>query len=424
MSAPRPGSLAYVTMAFPAPSETFQSRDVAAFAARGLTVSVHALRPPLPRADTLVAERGLGGVAITAAGPRTALGALRGFAAAPAAAARLLLRLLTLPAPRRLYLRSLALYPRALEIVGELAERRPDVVHLAWAHYPSLVGYLVQRALPGSVVSVSFSAYDIDQNHPLTAEVARRADVVRTLAEANVADVARRYGLPATAIAVVPDGIDPAAFGDGSDGGAVERVRGRVATAGRLTRAKGVDATLRAFARACEGRPGATLDVLGDGPARPELERLADELGIAAAVRFCGHVSQEQVARALRQAEVFLFLSRSERLPNVVKEAMAAGCACVTTATFAMDELLPDASLGVVVAIDDVASAAAATARLLDAPAERTAMAAAARERIGERFAIDASIPRYLQLWGAALERRAPSARATASATVPHRGSA
>src|SRR4051794_26262689 len=75
--------------------------------------------------------------------------------------------------------------------------------------------------------------------------------------------------------------------------------------AGRLLRAKRVDLLLRAIALLAPRHPGVLLTVLGDGPAKEELVRLAAELGIAAQVDFRGHVeTSEEVWRNLGQARV------------------------------------------------------------------------------------------------------------------------
>ena len=75
---------------------------------------------------------------------------------------------------------SVVLLPRAFDILAGLERRKPDVVHMYWGHFPTIVGYLVQRRLPDVVTSVSIVAYDLERAYGGSVDVARRADVLRT----------------------------------------------------------------------------------------------------------------------------------------------------------------------------------------------------------------------------------------------------
>ena len=69
--------------------------------------------------------------------------------------------------------------------------------------------------------------------------------------------------------------------------------------------------------------------IVGDGPLRPELERLAGRLGIAAHVTFAGHLPQHEVWNQLAWADVLLHTGviapsgDRDGLPNVIPEAMS-----------------------------------------------------------------------------------------------------
>src|SRR5690606_27839588 len=117
-----------------------------------------------------------------------------------------------------------------------------------------------------------------------------------------------------------------------------------VLSAGRLIPNKGVDRVLEAFARILERHPEARLRIAGDGPARAELEASVARAGMAHAVTFLGWLGEEEVRREMMAAKIFLMLSRKsgERLPNVVKEAMASGCVCVVSRSPGIDELIED----------------------------------------------------------------------------------
>jgi len=93
---------------------------------------------------------------------------------------------------------------------------------------------------------------------------------------------------------------------------------------GRLVPYKACDLALRGAASLLrEGR--AYLNILGDGPERPRLEKLVDDLGVRGAVTFCGLVSHAEVLFRLKKSDVLVFPSLREFGGGVVFEALATG---------------------------------------------------------------------------------------------------
>lgn len=100
----------------------------------------------------------------------------------------------------------------------------------------------------------------------------------------------------------------------------------RVASIGRLLGWKGFGLGLQAFARLREKIPDAEYWIIGDGPERNYLERLASLLGCRNAVRFIGWVSRKELLlKYLSEIDVLLHPSLHEQFGYVVLEAMAAG---------------------------------------------------------------------------------------------------
>ncbi len=96
---------------------------------------------------------------------------------------------------------------------------------------------------------------------------------------------------------------------------------------GRLVKVKGVDLLLKAFARL--NRPDAVLVIVGDGPERKDLERLAAHLGIPDRIVFTGW--REDAAKLVAIADVFVLPSLSEGLPQSLLEALAHGVPCIVS---------------------------------------------------------------------------------------------
>lgn len=103
--------------------------------------------------------------------------------------------------------------------------------------------------------------------------------------------------------------------------------RFRLLAVGRLHPVKGFDCLLRAFAQVAPMCPTWDLTILGEGPARDELEALVASLGLEARVALPGHVGN--VADWYACSDLYVLSSRAEGLSNTLLEAMASGLPCV-----------------------------------------------------------------------------------------------
>lgn len=173
---------------------------------------------------------------------------------------------------------------------------------------------------------------------------------------------------------------------------------GRLLHAGRLGHEKNVDVVIRAFARVLERRPGCVLDVVGDGPAREGLERLAHRLGIADRVRMRGFMDRRALGRAYRDYDAFVTASTIETQGIVLLEAMSAGLPVVGVRALAIPELVRNGRDGLVVAPEDEQALADAMERLLADDALRAHMGAACRADVAAH-AIESVVSRLEDLY-------------------------
>jgi len=387
----------YVTMGFPTPYETFAANDVRALCRAGVDVTVFSLRPPHAEASSLVRQWRLDGVGISHNSlASSAAGLLYAFRH-PVRTLRFVMWLVSsMWRKPRFALRMLMLVPRCLDILAEIERVQPDVVHLFWGHYPAAVGFLIRRYCSTPVLSVFLGAYDLEWNFGVSAPVARSADVVWTHTRANVPAI-QALGVPHGRIRVAHRGIDLGRF----LGPPPEKVAKRIVTAGRLHPEKGMGHVIEAFPEILRRHPTASLTIAGDGPDRLRLEALAATLGIANAVSFLGRVSHERVLEELGRAELFVYLSTdiTDRLPNVVKEAVASRCLCIVSQTTGIEELIRDGIDGWVVERGDIPGAVARTCEALDDRDRSASMIAAANAHLREEFDIDDSMRRYADRW-------------------------
>ena len=163
-----------------------------------------------------------------------------------------------------------------------------------------------------------------------------------------------------------------------------------VVAVGRLARQKDFATLLRAFSRA-SAAADARLMILGEGPERPALERLAAELGIAERVEMPGFVPQPYAF--LGHARLYVMSSAWEGLPTALIEALAVGVPIVSTdCPSGPREILRDGAYGRLVPVGDPDAMAAAISEALDTPRRAIPLAA------WQPYTWDASIDAYLRV--------------------------
>ncbi len=170
---------------------------------------------------------------------------------------------------------------------------------------------------------------------------------------------------------------------------------------GRLIHAKGADVFLRALAELRDLPFQAA--VIGDGPERAALERLSEELGLTASVRFYGAIPDAR--RCFRAFDVFALSSRTEGTPIVLFEAMAANVPLVAAAVGGVPDVLGSEE-GILIAPEDVESLAGALSRTFKKSEERDLRANRALERLAEKHSIKPWIDRHIDVYQSVLTSR------------------
>jgi glycosyltransferase involved in cell wall biosynthesis len=99
----------------------------------------------------------------------------------------------------------------------------------------------------------------------------------------------------------------------------------RIVCVGRLVRHKRVDVLVRLIPRLCEDFPNLTVDIVGEGPERPGLEKLSQELGLETVVHFHGRVDDDSRDRIVKSAWLSVTPSAGEGWALSVMEAAVLG---------------------------------------------------------------------------------------------------
>jgi glycosyltransferase involved in cell wall biosynthesis len=127
--------------------------------------------------------------------------------------------------------------------------------------------------------------------------------------------------------------------------------------------------------------PDATLLIVGSGPERGSLEKLAERLGVKDRVRFLGVLDQKMLREIYNGADALILASSREGWANVLLESMACGTPVLASAVWGTPEVVAAPEAGLLLKNRDAASIVGAIAQLRSALPDRTAT-----RRYAEKF--------------------------------------
>ena len=260
---------------------------------------------------------------------------------------------------------------RALpRLLAWLRRVKPDLLH-TWLFHANFLGRCAGAILGRCPVVSSIRVAEPRRWHLLLERITAPLARAILVNSASLRDYMIAAGIDAAKLRVIPNAVDLARFARTRR----RRKRGGsfdVLFVGRLDRQKGVDVLLRALSVLKVGRT-VRVQLVGDGPQREALMRLADELRLTD-VTFAGR--SDRIPELLGEADVLVLPSRWEGLPNVVLEALAAGCPVIGTDVVGTRDLITDGVNGLLVPSDDPQALARAMTTL------------AADADLGERLAV------------------------------------
>ena len=217
--------------------------------------------------------------------------------------------------------------------------------------------------------------------------IARRSRAIVAVSPTDRTRMIELEGIPASKVLFIPNGIPDRPAGD--------RARSRrelgltpsdavVGTVCSLRPQKELETALRALSRLAPHRPNLRFLVVGDGPERSRLERLAEELGVPTV--FLGQRPNDEIPDLVAAMDVLVLSSRFEGMPLAVLEWMAAGKAIAASRVGGIPAMVRHEQEALLVPPRDHGAFAEAIGRLLDDPAERKRLGDAARRRQQAEF--------------------------------------
>ena len=389
--------ISYVTMQFPVPSETFASNDVKSLDSLGIDIRVYALKRKEKNYSHLIKSRELEDIKSNSADiSKNLLGIFFIF--------KNLFLFFSLVSwlfkndfdkPKHL-IKMLALIPMSFYIFEKLKQEKPDIVHLFWGHYPSLVGYLVKKKMFNTKLSMFLGAYDLEYALGSSKNLSKSADFIFTHAKVNLVQL-QNLGVDISKITVVHRGTTVSKFLPLIEN--TSKDKDIWLTVGRLLPSKGFDKVVDLFSKYKKINPNAKLNIVGEGIFKSDLEKQVENLSLKDSVNFLGHIEHTEVLKQMAKANVFLLLSTKmgERLPNVLKEAMLATCICISSKTPGIEELINHENDGFIFQEKEYENVLTILNGLSND--EQEVIRNNTRKKILENFDVEVSMKKYLEVW-------------------------
>lgn len=336
--------ISIVTMKFPTPSEAFTSVDINALLNLGNTVHVYSMLPKHKQHEKLYKERhnDKSGLCLFHCNYiNYSITALK-LILNPSKLYMCILWLYKANLRAINFLKSFLLLPSAFNIYNSIVSEQPNIVHLYWGHYPSLVIFLLKSYNSSIKYTMFLGAYDLELALNTSIIMSKYADYVFTHSNYNKIQLIR-LGVCENKIKVIYRGINiNSNLTCNISNKMINTNNPTFLTGCRLIKEKGVDEVISIFNCVLLSFPNSILYIAGDGPEKHNLIRIVSNLGIEQNVVFLGHINQNLFFDYMCRSDFFILMTRynGDRLPNVLKEAMYRKCICITTLSKGIRELI------------------------------------------------------------------------------------
>lgn len=291
---------------------------------------------------------------------------------------------------------------------GDLGLEQFDVVHCQFGPYGVFCAQLKDLGIIRGRLITSFHGYDMSQHLQKTGQhtydhLFKTGDQFLPISE-HWHNKLIKLGCPREKISVHRMGIDLSTYVF-QDRVETATEHTRFLAIGRLVEKKGIEFAIRALKQASEKQPDLSLDIVGDGPLRNELEQMTRDLGLTDRVRFCGWQTQAEIRAHISDATVLVTPSVTARdgdqegIPMVLMEAMASGLPVISTYHSGIPELVQDKVSGRLVPERDVEGLANAMGEVAREPGLRRQYASEARKRVEDQFNLHRLNDRLVQIY-------------------------
>jgi glycosyltransferase involved in cell wall biosynthesis len=302
----------------------------------------------------------------------------------------------------RIWVKNLAVWPKAMWVAGLASSWGASHIHAQWGSTSSTLG-LAASIVSGIPWSLTVHRWDIAENN-LLAVKARSARFVRAIDRNGAKAVEGIIDDQRGKIRIIHMGVSVDAIGSVETKDCVGAGALRVVMAANMVRVKGHEYAIRAIRLLLDQGIDISLDLAGDGPLRAEMERLVADMGVEKSVTFKGVISHQELIDSLRSRRWGAALLPSvvtedgahEGIPVFLIEAMAAGLPVVATNTGGIPELLEGAA-GMMVPERNATAIASALADIARSCDLRSRFGRQAARRVQESFTVEGAMDGLLK---------------------------
>ncbi len=288
-------------------------------------------------------------------------------------------------------------------LARELRKRKVDIVH-THNPLPLIYGALAARLVGAAVIHTKHGVNPGSRGHRMLRRAAARlTHAFVAVSDTTEAQAREQRDAPPGKLHTIPNGIRLDRYAPDLEARAEVRVElglgdaWVIGTVGRLDEFKNQALLVRAMAPHLSST--VRLVIVGDGDSRPAVAAAVAQLPEPRWVVMTGR--RMDVPRLVHAFDVFALSSKSEGLPLVVPEAMAAALPIIATAVGGLPSVIDDGVTGFLVPVDEAALSAALGTLVADHELART-MGAKAREVALARFSHDRMVDAYLALYARA----------------------
>ena len=165
------------------------------------------------------------------------------------------------------------------------------------------------------------------------ARIFDKADCVICVSEYERNLIKKKFKIPDSKLAVIPNGVNLEEFKDIKQ---VQKNHRTLLYVGRLEEYKGVQHLIKALPQLYDYR----LEIIGKGAYKKELKRTAEKFGINSCIDWLEYISRKELLQHYASADVFLMLSKHEAYGITVAEALASGTPCIVATGSALEEFV------------------------------------------------------------------------------------
>jgi glycosyltransferase involved in cell wall biosynthesis len=300
----------------------------------------------------------------------------------------------------RMFVKSLAGMTLGVNLAHILKKEKYTHMHAHWITVPATAALAASR-MTGIPFSATAHAWDIFAGDNLLRHKVRAARFVATCTRFNKEHLEKILGNEASGkIFLNYHGLEtpPAKDRPKRESGPL-----RLFSVGRLCETKGFPYLFDALKILAHEDMDFMCTIVGEGPLRGKLEKQLDSLGLAGRVKMPGVISLDNVWELYYQSDIFVLpcvvAKNGDRdgIPNVIAEAMAAGCPVVTTTVSGIPELVRDNETGLAVPEKDPPALADAIRKLAADPALGKRLAEAGQKAVEKMFNIERNVRDFIE---------------------------